>query len=260
MRIAHVVPLALALLASGCAAHRVATPKLEPLSAARPPPPALTEDHFARDRGAVSEAQLRDILAAPVFLEEGARVGVAPVGPRYSLRDDVPLDVMPATLVSALEASGLVELSTEMSSDWPVAPGLSGLRELAARYRVEYVLLVRQAFAEATHLNGLAWGYITGVGALVLPGTSYEAAGVLEATLFDVKTGTVLFTVYERVRGDGMAAPPGVGRALEGLRRRLVTQGAERLAEQVLAGLHRLVASRPRAAPEAATVSVAPAY
>ena len=41
-----------------------------------------------------------------------------------------------------------------------------------------------------------AWLYLTLVGTIVAPSRTLETAGVLEATLFDVRTGTVLFTVY----------------------------------------------------------------
>ena len=46
------------------------------LTAQRP----IEADHFKRDQpSAISEEALQQILAAPVFLEEGARLGVVPV-------------------------------------------------------------------------------------------------------------------------------------------------------------------------------------
>jgi hypothetical protein len=48
-------------------------------------------------------------------------------------------------------------------------------------------------------VNGWGWAWLTVVGGLVVPQNTIETAGVLEATLFDVKSGTLLFTLYERV-------------------------------------------------------------
>ena len=79
----------------------------------------------------------------------------------------------------------------------------------------------------------------------MLPGTTIESAGVLEATLFDVKTGTILFTVHERVRMEAIAAPPAVPGRLEVLHREMVKDAARKLSEQVLLRCQRLVATRP---------------
>ncbi|MDP3234889.1 MAG: hypothetical protein Q8N26_19050 [Myxococcales bacterium] len=234
-------------LTSGCAAGKAALPNLQPL-AFEAAPPTLQENHFSRDRGAVGEAELKQILAAPVFLEEHARVGVLPVAVRYEIDDAVPVDAAPSTLVESLEASGLVELATELSSEWPVDRGVAGLRELAARYRTEYLLLYRHRFVDATRPNPAAVSYLTLIAALFVPGTTVDSAGVLEATLFDVKTGTILFTVNERVRGETSSTPLGVDRAEQMQHRSLVNEGVKRLSDQVLLRMRRLVASRPASA------------
>ncbi|MEW5741875.1 MAG: hypothetical protein AB1938_23375 [Myxococcota bacterium] len=256
------IPLSAVLfLVTGCAAARHAEmPSMAPLVLeAAPAAPILQDNHFARDRMSVGEAELKQILAAPVFFEEAARVGVLPVAAGYGPEAGVPFEAAPATLVDAFEASGLVDLSTEVSTEWPVASGLPGLRELAARYRTEYLLLYRHRFNDVTHANAWAWGFLTLVGALFLPGTSYESAGVLEATLFDVKTGTILFTVHERVRGGDKAAPPDVKENLEALHRKLIGEASRKLADQVIARCHRLVATRPAKSEATAYVPVSPA-
>ena len=160
----------------------------------------------------------------------------------HALADSAPGPARSARL-SAL-CDGDAELASEISTEWPTATGTAGLRELAARYRTEYVLLYRHRFADSTHANGFAAGFITLVGALFLPGTTVESAGVLEATLFDVKTGTILFTVNERVRGETSSTPLGVDRAEETQHRTLVNEGVKRLSDQVLLRMRRLVASR----------------
>jgi hypothetical protein len=66
---------------------------------------------------------------------------------------------------------------------------------------------------------------------------------VLEATLFDVRSGTILFTVYERVRARSDETPFDEDRKLRAMKRRLLEQAAGKLAEQVVAKVRRLVAS-----------------
>jgi hypothetical protein len=238
-----VVPLL--ALSVGCAASRAAMPELTPLSLAPTSAPVLTENHFSSDRMGVSEAELRQILAAPVFLEEHARIGVLPVMSGYVPDVEVPVESAPATLTAALEGSGLFELASEISTEWPTTTGTAGLRELAARYRTEYVLLYRHRFADVTHANGFAAGFVTLIGALFFPGTTIESAGVLEATLFDVKTGTILFTIHERVRDEAISAPPAVEGKLQAMHRALLAGAAKRLGQQVIVRCQRLVASRP---------------
>lgn len=229
------------LVAAGCSASRVASGPLLFEAAA----PRLEQNHFVRDRGGLSAEALDEILSAPVFLEAGARIGVVPVATGYVPDGDVPVEGAPATLVSALEGSGLVELATEISSEWPVDSGTAGLRELAARYRSEYLLLYRHRFLERVRPNAAAVAYATLVAALFVPGTVVETRGVLEATLYDVKTGTLLFTVNERVEAQTNATPLGVEAARDAQQERLVKAGVSRLADSVLGQVRRLVALRP---------------
>lgn len=235
-----------AAMTSACAHGSASMPELAPLVFESTGAPALQENHFARDKvSGLGEAELKAILAAPVFLEEGARLGVVPVASRYELDSEVPQEATPAQVSDALESSGLFELTTEVSTDWPTDRGLPGLRELAGRYRVEYLLLYRQRFNEAERANGWAALYPTIIGLFAAPGQTVEEAGVLEATLFDVKTGTILFTVHERVRGDVSATVPLSGRRGEELRQKLLAEAAPKLAQQVVSKCRRLAAARP---------------
>ena len=243
MRLALVV----ALITTGCASSRAAMPTLAPFEMAALPAPAqvLEENHFARDRMGVSEPELRQILAAPVFLEEHARIGVLPVRMGYAPDEQIPVEGAPATLTDALDGSGLFDLASEISTEWPTTSGTAGLRELAARYRTEYVLLYRHRFSDATRPNGFAAGFVTILGAFVLPGTTIDSAGVLEATLFDVKTGTILFTVHERIRSEAISLPLGVEGKTALMHREMVKEAAKKLSEQVLLRCQRLIATRP---------------
>ena len=236
-------------LVLGCATAKRSA-ELPPLvftsAESKPTPAVLTEDHFVRDRiGGVSEEHLKEILASPVFLEEGARLGVVPVAVKYAPDEAIPTTAVPAELVGALEDSGLFEMASEISTEWPTDRGLPGLRELAARYRSEYLLLYRHRFVENVHANGWAAGYATVIGALFFPGQQLETNGVLEATLYDVKTGTLLFTVNERIAASESAAPTTQTRRSTELQQKLLAEAAPKLADRVVSKCRRLAASRP---------------
>jgi len=245
----------LALLSgTGCATARAPlAAEMAPMSfsaesaASEPaPPPILTENRFSRDNaGSISEEALREVLASPVFLEEKARVGIVPVQGSYALDMDVPLPAVTAALSEALDASGEFELASEVSTDFPVDRGISGLRELAARYRCDYLLIYRHRFVDDSYMNPVAWGYVTVLGALFLPGHTLESAGVLEATLFDVKTGTLLFTVNERVHDQQRVNVWHNELKTQWMKRKMLETATQKLAEQVVGKIRRLVVARP---------------
>ncbi len=257
------------LLGTGCASSRALKAELAPMayaaeaaSVAPAQPPILTENHFSRDHaGSISERALREVLAAPVFLEEKARVGIVPVQGAYALDTDVPLPAVTAALADALDASGEFELASEVSTDFPVDRGISGLRELAARYRCDYLLIYRHRFVDASYMNPVAWGYLTVVGALFLPGHTLESAGVLEATLFDVKTGTLLFTVNERVHDQQSVNLWHNELKSQWMKKQMLESATQKLADQVVAKVRRLVVARTEAlkAPARAVVTSRPA-
>lgn len=242
-------------LSAGCGARAALRADMEPLALAADGPAAapapLTQDHFQRDTaGSISEEDLRTVLAAPVFLEDRARIGVVPVANRYEPDADLPLAGAPGVLGEVLADSGLFELTTEVSTDWPTGGGISGLRELAARYRAEYLLLYRQRFIDDTHTNAWALMWLTVVGGFFVPQETIEVAGVVEATLFDVRTGTLLFTVYERVRTVSDETIWQNDRKRRDLKRGLLDQAAGKLAERVVEKTRQLAAARPAPAVE----------
>ena len=246
---------AAALLQHGCAHHIPLVAAMEPLriDAAAP----LEQDHFARDRpSALSEEGLRAILEAPIELDRTQRLGVLPVAAAYRPDRLLPLPAVPAELTRALEATGLFQGITEMSTDWPADGDIPGLRELAARYRSRYLLLYRQRFVDDAYANAWSWLYLTGIGIFLAPSRTLTTAGVLEATLFDVRTGTLLFTVYERVRASSDETPFADDRKLEGLRQRLLREAAGTLAESVVSKVRRLAG--PREAAKVAELSAPP--
>jgi len=225
------------LLAGGVACSHAAIrhPLMMPL--------AVTEDHFVRDRPAgLSEEALRALLEVPAELDLSQRLGVLPVADSYRPDRSVPVPSVPAELSRSLEAAGLFAATSEVTTDWPADGDIPGLREIAARYRTGYLLLYRHQFVDDDYFNSWTWLYPTVVGAIVAPSKTLETAGVLEATLFDVRTGTILFTVYERVRARSDGTPWDDGRKRRAMKVRLLEQGAGKLAEQVVSKVRWLVA------------------
>lgn len=260
------LPLALlalsTLLLTACgAAHKMQAPSMAPLEvateAAQPKP--LVTNHFQRDRiGGLDEHKVREILAAPVFLERDARIGIVPVVDRYEPDGELPLTAVTGLLADRLADAGIFEVVSEISTDWPSTRSIAGLRELAARYRAEYLLLYRHRFVERRYTNAWSWAWLTLVGGLVVPGETFETAGVLEATLFDVKSGTLLFTVFERIDGEEDAGIWHTDRTARRLKEGLLSKAADGLEGRIQEKLRALIAARPQESADEKAVAAAP--
>jgi hypothetical protein len=240
-----IVSLALLVATSaGCGAARPALhAELGPAEWAGAP---LEQNHFQGDRSAeISEEALARVLTAPVGLEAQARVGVLRVQDRFAVDPDLPLGDITASLALALERTGAFDVASEMATDWPASSGVAGLRELAARYRCEYLLLYRHRFVDRTLANAWAVAWLTVIGAFVVPSSTIETEGIVEATLFDVKTGTILFTVYERVSASSEENVWQNERKLSRLQARLLEGAATPLGEEVASQVQRLLARGP---------------
>jgi hypothetical protein len=193
------------VIGAGCGAQksRMASAAM-PMAAPAASPPPLDRSLFARDpHGQLSEDALQKILAAPIELDLPSRVGVLPIltaadwrGPSPDFQH-VPAGVAP--LVARLRKDAAFSLVTEMMPIPSGALGMEALREAAARYRLRYIILYREVLARKHHLNPWAWGYATVVGALFLPGKQHEVYGYVEATMFDVKTGLLMFTTRRSI-------------------------------------------------------------
>lgn len=239
------------VLGIGCGARPMTQDVNLPPLAALAPAPVLTDDLFRRDAsGSIGEDDLKRVLAAPVFLEDRARLGVVPVRYQYSVDDDIPVDTLPGALVAQLENANLFDLVTEVSTDWPADGDVSGLRELAARYRSEYLLLVRHRFVDDDYTNEWAVAYLTVLGAFFVPSNTLSTRGVVEATLFDVKTGTLLFTVQERIRAESKENIWQNDRKKRNIQEQLLLTASKKLGDQVISRTRTLAAARP--APESA--------
>ncbi len=255
------LPLAAAL--AGCAAAqkavqmpRLFAPATDTTAAAPKAPELLVDNHFTRDAmGALSEDDLKKILAAPVFLEEKSRLGVVPVSDGYGADEDIPTVSVPGALAKTLDDTGLFELVSEVSTDFPATGSIAGLRELAARYRCDYLLLYRHRFVDRVYASGWAWSWATGVGEMILPANVLESEGVLEATLFDVKSGTILFTTFERVKDKKEDNVLDTERKQRELKEKLLAAATKKIGQDVVDQMNKLAAARPAALASAAVGS-----
>lgn len=203
-----VICLAAAAVTAACGGAPGRTMASAPMAAAAPmsspqPPPPLERSLFARDpNGQLSEDALQKILAAPIELDLPARVGVMPVMTPADWRGPGPDHRVPSgmsTLVDRLRRDASFSLVTQTMVIPSGALGMEALREIAARYRLRYLILYREVLARQRSLNPWAWGYATLVGALFLPGQRQEVYGYIEASMFDVKTGLLMFTTRRAI-------------------------------------------------------------
>jgi hypothetical protein len=203
--------LILLVVTTGCAAgHKkmasapMAMATAHEGAAAPAPPPPLDRSVFARDpHGQLSEEMLQKILGTPIELDLPSRVGILPIITATDWRGPSPdYTHVPAgvpSLVKRLREDAAFSLVTEMMPIPSGALGMEALREASARYRLRYVILYREVLAKKHHLNHWAWGYATAIGALFLPGKQHEVYGYIEATMFDVKTGLLMFTTRRAI-------------------------------------------------------------
>jgi rhombotail lipoprotein len=237
--------LALFSLLTACGGARMegAAPTA-PLS----PPAAniLTTSVFAKDSsGALTEGDLQKVLSSPIDLELPARVGVVPLDEPFDPRGPVSISmrtVAASDLASSLVGAPYFSQVSDISTDLPNVGGLEGLRVIAARYRVRYLLLLSTRFEDASHANGWAWLYPTVVGLFAAPGITVQSQGIAQADLLDVRTGTLLFTVVEPMSVSSQEWLFGSGRPHREEQQAAAAKAAKALARKVVAQTNALVA------------------
>ncbi len=201
-------------------------------------PPPLDRSLFDRNpNGALTEESLQKILAAPIELELPARVGLIPIMTAKDWRGPGPDDRVPSgvePLINELRKSPHFTLMTQTMVIPSGALGMEALREIAARYRLRYVMLYREVLANDSILTAVAWGYATVVGALFLPGKRQEVWGYTELSMFDVKTGTLMFTTRRAVAASQSTNQWHQKQKLEKLTSRAIAKFAPDLARDVL--------------------------
>ncbi|HEY5922715.1 MAG TPA: hypothetical protein VIV11_13630 [Kofleriaceae bacterium] len=208
------------------------------------PPPPLDRSLFARDpHGQLSEDALQKILGTPIELDLPSRVGVLPVITALTWRgptpdyERVPAGVAP--LVARLRKDAAFSLVTEMMPIPSGSLGMEALREASARYRLRYVILYREVLAKKHHQNALTWFYATGLGALFVPGKHHEVYGYIEATMFDVKTGLLMFTTRRAIMASKSSNEWRTNDKLDKLASNAVTKFAPDLGQDFLLDVRR---------------------
>ena len=238
--------LILTTVAAGCGGANMAVeprPTKPPEVAA---PAILKQSHYSRDaRGTLTEAALQKVLSLPIDLQFPARVGVVPLGKPFDPKAKVSIQVRSSAarhLAEALLGSPQFSHVSDISTDLPNEGSLEGLRVLAARYRMRYLLLYSETFVDDTHLNGWAWLYPTGLGMFIAPGVTVESNGLAQVHLLDVRTGTILFTLAEPMKVSSAQLMVGAGRKHREKQVLAATRAADRLAKRTSAAANMLVA------------------
>lgn len=241
------IVLAIVIVLSACGGGRAMMASKSVMAAAPGAPAPLDRSLFARDpNGALSEDALQKILAAPIELDLPSRVGVLPIETARDWRGPGPNHAVPAglaPLVNRLRSDAAFSLVTQTMVIPSGALGMEALREIAARYRLRYLLLYREVLAKSERMNGWAWGYATIVGALFIPGQRQEVYGYIEASMFDVKTGLLMFTTRRSVTAAQSSNRWHTDEKLDKLAANVTSKFAPELAVDVLADLRRFASA-----------------
>jgi len=142
-----------------------------------------------------------------------------------------------SVFVKKLPSDDAFTLVSEMIPIPSGALGMEALREAAARYKLRYLVLYREQVTRKRRTNAWAVGYTTIVGALFLPGSTLEVDGYVEASLFDVKTGLLMFTVRRRVNARQRSNVWHRDHKIASLQRKLAKKAGTDLAKDVRTGL-----------------------
>ena len=218
--------------------------------ATAPQPQILDRSLYQKDgSGALTEEQLQEILKKPIDLRLPARVGVVPLAEPY--RPELPVSIGVRGTAAhnfALAVSESPQFShvSDISTELPRPGGLEGLRVLAARYRLRYLLLYSERFEDDTHVNGWAALYPTIIGMFIAPGVTVQSHGIAQVDLLDVRTGTILFTVVEPMKVSSVQLMVGAARAHREKQAEAAALGATRLAKRVAKQTDLLVAFAER--------------
>ncbi|MFO0586696.1 MAG: hypothetical protein U0441_04125 [Polyangiaceae bacterium] len=237
----------------GCAASPSmdAVAPAQPQAAAAPMPAPIDHSMFSKDSsGSLSEGDLQKILEAPLDLEFPARVGVVPLAKPFDASGEVTIATRATAsrdLSRALIGNQYFSHVSDVSTELPNTGGLEGLRVIAARYRMRYLLLYSERFVDDTHLNAWAWLYPTIIGMFAAPGVTVASRGLLQADLFDVRTGTILFSVVQPIDVSEKEQMIGAARAHKEAQAKAASEAAKGLAKLVSRQVNELVAAADEA-------------
>jgi rhombotail lipoprotein len=248
MKLAHaLMTLPLLAVLTGCsAAGSGLRPEAPGATIAQSTVPVLTRSLYSKDpSGSLSETDLQRVLESPIDLEFPARVGVVPLSEPFEAKGPVAIgtrSVAARDLARSLVGHPHFSHVSDISTDLPNVGGIEGLRTIAARYRLRYLLLYSERFEDATHLNGWAWLYPTVIGMFIAPGVTVESSGIAQADLLDVRTGTVLFSVVQPMEVSRQEWMIGAARSHKQHQADAASKAAKALAKRVATQTNELVA------------------
>lgn len=234
-------------LLAGCAAGPHMGPDAPSMQVAAAPAPAvLTQSLYSKDSsGSLNENDLQRVLESPIDLQFPARIGVVPLGQAFNPGSDVSLSVRSVAsrdFARALTGHPHFSHVSDISTELPNSGGIEGLRVIAARYRLRYLLLYSERFEDTSHVNGWAFLYPTIIGMFVAPGVTVQSRGLAQADLLDVRTGTILFSVVEPMQVEDQTQMIGAERSHRELEVEAAAKAAKALAKRVAAQTNELVA------------------
>ncbi len=251
--------LCVGLNACGGGAPHASAP---PAAAGPAPVPVLTQSLYSKDpNGGLNETEIQTILGTAIDLQLPARVGVVPLAEPYDPKGKVAITtrhLAARDFAAGLQGSKWYSQVSDVSTDLPNVGGIEGLRVIAARYRVRYLMLFSQRFDDATHLNGWAWTYPTVVGMFMAPGVTLESHGVVQADLLDVRTGTILFTAVEPMHVKSVSWMIGAARAHREAQGEVAAKAARVLATRAIKETEALVRFAENYAQEKSKVRLIP--
>jgi rhombotail lipoprotein len=206
----------------------------------------LSRSLYAKDSsGALSENDLQHVLEAPIDLQFPARVGVVPLAQAFDPQGDVSITIRSVAsrdFARALTGHAHFSHVSDISTELPNSGGIEGLRVIAARYRLRYLLLYSERFEDVSHVNGWAVLYPTIIGMFVAPGVTVKSHGLAQADLLDVRTGTILFSVVEPMQVEDQTQMIGAERSHRELEVEAAAKAAKALARRVMAQTNELIA------------------
>ena len=233
-----VVGAAFVAVAAGCGGSSSNYPAAMPAAQVNNTPRVLETSLYSKDpSGGLSEGDLQTILSTPIDLQLPARLGVVPLSSPFDPKGTVSIStrtIAAKDLTAGLADAPYFTQISDVTTELPNVGGLEGLRTIAARYRVRYLLLYSERFEDATHLNGWAWLYPTVVGMFVAPGVTVESRGIAQADLLDVRTGTILFSVIQPMQVHEKELMIGAARAHSEAQAEALALAAKSLAKLVI--------------------------
>ena len=241
---------ALALLVTpllgGCAASGPEMSRGAMAAPAAPAQPVLSKSLFARDpSGSITEDDLQKVLSTGIDIAFPARVGVLPLEKPFDPSGKVSVatrSVASKDLARALVKFPQFSQVSDVSTDLQTVGGIEGLRTIAARYRLRYLVLYSEHFEDDTHVN--AWGilYPTIIGIFVTPSVTVASHGIAEADLIDVRTGTILASSIEPLEVDSNQLVVGAARKHRKLQKGAAEGAAAELAQDLTSQVRGLLA------------------